>query len=131
MAQITATRAETVVALNKKAFGAKDLYSDPKEVLRLFGKRGDCLLSGNAGYLLYWDAGDYLMIERIGVLKDQQRKGIAKALLRQLVKLAKKIKKPIRTYVRFDNLPSYLLHMKMGFYPTHVAWNTYVWIEKR
>jgi len=121
---------ETIARLNRLCFGKSDQYTSHEKLEEFVAAGGDYILNRSKnGYVLWYDNKSYLMIERIGVLPDARRSGVAKRLLNDLRKEAIRVKRPIRTYVRYDNIPSYLLHMKAGFYPTHVAWATYVWIE--
>lgn len=120
---------DDIISVNIKCFGRGDPYSKKTA----YNEGVLCMESKANGetvaYLLYRILPDYISIERIGTLKEKRGKGLAKVLLSRLKRLAGKKKKPIRTYVRYDNLPSYLMHIKSGFHPTHVAWNVWVWVE--
>ena len=118
-----------VAALNARVFGRKDYYSDPEHLaqgLTCIRRMRDGEL---VGYLLYKGLPEYISLERIGTLPKYRKAGIARSLLRSLSRIAKAKRLPIRTYLSYDNLPSYLLHIKSGFHPTHIAWNRWVWIE--
>ena len=119
-----------IAKLNAIIFGRGDQYSkesfvdQTQQLIRRDGKEV-------VGYLLYREIPDYISIERVGTVKKKRRKGLAKSLFRSLKRIAKKAGKPIRTYLAYDNLPSYKLHIGAGFYPTHIAWNRWVWVEYR
>jgi len=117
-----------IACLNAECFGRSDMYSDPdrlKDLKHLTVTNGIGLVS----FLSYADLPDYLSIVRMGTKKESRKRGNMKRLLSRLKRLSRKLNKPIRTYIAYDNLPSYLLHLKLGFYPTHVAWNQFVWVE--
>jgi len=119
-----------IACLNAECFGRSDMYSDPD---RLKDLKHITLMNGEKleSYLSYTILPDYLSIVRMGTSKKTRKRGKMKRLLSRLKRLAKKLNKPIRTYIAYDNMPSYLLHIKSGFYPTHVAWNQFVWVEYR
>jgi len=117
-----------IAQVNAEAFGRKDPYSKPDAIAatrHLIRKDGLRLVA----YLLWKDLPEYISIERVGVLKSHRRKGLAQSLYRSLQRLARKANKPIRTYLSYDNLASYKLHVGTGFHPTHIAWNRWVWVE--
>ena len=118
-----------IADLNAKIFGKKDPYSQEsiytKAVKKIVRKhRGNIV-----GYLLYSVSEEQIDLLRIGTHDKHRKKGLAMSMMRSLKRIARKHQKPCRTYLAYDNIPSYLLHTKAGFVPTHIAWNQWVWVE--
>jgi len=121
-------KSEEIAKLNAAIFGRGDDYSKAETVAttqQLIRKDGKRIVA----YLLWKDLGDYISIVRVGTLKTHRKKGAAKSLYRAVKRIAKKANKPIRTYLAYENLASYRLHIGTGFKPTHVAWKRWIWVE--
>jgi len=117
-----------IAKANALCFGKKDQYSDPSAYANV-----SCLTKfvkdEVAAYIIYAMLDGYISIVRLGTVKKYRRRGHSKSVLLKLKSVANKKRLPIRTYIRYDNWPSYLLHVKNGFVPTHVAWKMWVWVE--
>jgi ribosomal protein S18 acetylase RimI-like enzyme len=102
-----------VLALEVELFGA-DAWSEQTVLATL--ARGRVLVAEDEvllGYVVLADAGDVADLERIGVRRDDQRAGLASALLDAALRDAGPER--VLLEVRADNKPALALYARAGF----------------
>jgi len=102
-----------VLALEAELFGA-DAWSE-NTVLATLARGRVLVAAGEAvlGYVVLADAGDVADLERIGVRRDQQRAGLASALLDAALRDAGHDR--VLLEVRADNEPALAFYARAGF----------------
>lgn len=126
---------QQVGSINYDAFGAEDDYSrsrnvanflvtEPGELMVEFDRKGKV-----SAYLFYKRSTKDLQSERLAVRKDQRRNGLARKLLRRVLKRAGDLQVPYITYALHANLASINMRFGMGFQVTKID-DTYIWFRK-
>lgn len=102
-----------IATLNKKYFGANDVYSDTAAV-----RKTEKLVKEDGGkvvaYLIFKERKRYYEGLRSATAYRYRRKGLAAGLYRQLVMRAKVNEKPYKTYAAKRNLASINAHIRAG-----------------
>lgn len=108
---------EELAKLNEQCFDSSDHYSDYRKCLEFLTYDGKALIKRHnkriVAYLLYTD-DDVYSTTRIGTDPSYRNKGFSKALIKKLLRLAKKDGKPFRTYASIHNIASINLHISCG-----------------
>jgi len=126
---------QQVASINYDAFGAEDDYSrsggicqflmtTPGELMVEIDRKGKV-----SAYLFYKHSAKELKSERLAVRKDQRRNGLARKLLRRVLKRAGDLQVPYITYALHDNLASINMRFGMGFKITKID-GDYIWFRK-
>lgn len=122
-----------VAGINMECFGRDDSYSDYRVLLELDNTPGNGILVHKekgtiAGYLVYSNTTEGLTTVRMGTTYYYRGKGIAKKLIRKILKQAKEQKVAFKTYISLDNISSINAHIGVGLKIIAVEDKEWVWV---
>ncbi len=102
----------------------REVFSDnpySRETIELFWKEGAGVIvavdgEDYSGYLLYKSVLDEMNLERMAVVKEKRRRGVALSMIAKLVEIARSGGyRRIILQVRRSNIPAISLYRKAGF----------------
>ena len=120
---------EAVLAIEAQSFSSHwthqqmiyELHENTFASLFVFEESGVVL-----GYIDYWITFDTCQLASIAVSREARRKGIAKALMDQMIQMAqKKYCSVISLEVRVSNEPAKALYQRYGFVEASIRKNYY------
>jgi ribosomal protein S18 acetylase RimI-like enzyme len=110
---------ERIAEINAECFTSDDDYSDADYLADLI--EADCgyhVVKSDGeivGYILFRAHNTHLETLRLAVTKDYQRMGYGTRLNKALIRTARKMGKPIKTYISKSNVISINAHIKVGY----------------
>lgn len=122
-----------VAGINMECFGKEDEYSDYRLLLEVDNTPGSGILVHKdkglvTGYLVYAKTPEGLTTLRVGTTYICRGKGIAKKLIRKILKQAKDQKVGFKTYISIDNISSINAHIGVGLKIIAIEDKEWVWV---